>query len=57
MYLDKDQESCLDLLQIGQAIVKLKGRFFQPVFVAFPLFPIKKGFITDNKIKSTVCIP
>lgn len=56
MNLDKDQESFLDLLRIGQAVVKLKGRFFQPVFVVFPLFPIKKGLITDNKI-SSVGIP
>jgi len=28
MTLTQEQESCLDLLQIGQAIIKLKGRFY-----------------------------
>ncbi|MFQ6120031.1 MAG: ATP-binding protein [Methanosarcinales archaeon] len=51
MNLTKEQESYLDLLQIGQAIIKLKGRFYQPIFVAFPLLPIQKGFVSDERIK------
>ena len=38
-------------LETGISIVKLQGRFFKPFLVRFPLFPLKKGVVTDNEIQ------
>jgi DNA-binding MarR family transcriptional regulator len=32
--------------------VKLQGRFFKPFLVRFPLFPIKKGIVSDDEIRA-----
>jgi len=50
LLLDKEQVDFLSQLETGKAIVKLQGRFFKPFLVNFPLFPVKKGIVTDNEI-------
>ena len=51
LLLENDQIDFLGQLETGTAIVKLQGRHFKPFLVRFPLFPIKKGNITDSDIK------
>jgi len=50
LLLDKEQVDFLGQLETGISIVKLQGRFFKPFLVRFPLFPLKKGIVTDNEI-------
>jgi DNA-binding MarR family transcriptional regulator len=51
LLLEKEQVDFLGQLETGKAIVKLQGRHFKPFLVRFPLFPIKKGNVTDEEIK------
>jgi len=52
LLLDKEQVDFLGQLETGKAIVKLQGRFFKPFLVRFPLFPIKKGIVSDDEIRA-----
>lgn len=52
LLLDKEQMDFLGQLETGIAIVKLQGRFFLPFLVKFPLFPVKKGIVTDEEIRA-----
>lgn len=54
MFLNDEETEYLDQLGIGQAIVKLKGRFWQPVLVSFPLVPVSKGLMTDSLLQDIV---
>ncbi|MFW9873893.1 MAG: ATP-binding protein [Candidatus Thorarchaeota archaeon] len=49
--LNKEEIDYLDKLETGHAIVKLKGRCFEPFLVVFPKIDIKKGLITDEILK------
>ena len=51
LLLDREQIDFLGQLEVGIAIVKLQGRFFKPFLIKIPLFPLKKGKITDEDIK------
>jgi len=51
LLLENDQIDFLGQLETGTAIVKLQGRHFKPFLVRFPLFPIKKGNVTDSDVK------
>ncbi len=48
MNLTPEQKRMIDLLDVGHAIVKMKGRFDEPVHVRFPLIGIKKGLYLDS---------
>jgi hypothetical protein len=52
MGLTLDDQRFLGRLNIGEAIVKLQGRIRNPVMVRIPHFPVKKGQITDEWLKS-----
>jgi len=52
LLLENDQIDFLGQLETGTAIVKLQGRFFKPFLVRFPMFPIKKGIVTDKDIRA-----
>jgi len=52
LLLENDQIDFLGQLETGTAIVKLQGRYFKPFLVRFPLFPIKKGIVTDKDIRA-----
>jgi len=54
LLLEKEQVDFLGQLETGLAIVKLQGRYFKPFLVKFPLFPLKKGIITDDDIKRRI---
>jgi len=54
LLLDKEQVNFLGQLEIGLAIVKLQGRYFKPLLVKFPLFPLKKGIVSDEDIKKRI---
>jgi DNA helicase HerA-like ATPase len=47
MGLSKEESSYIDLLQVGQGIVTLKGRTMVPLLVAFPRIAVEKGAVTD----------
>jgi hypothetical protein len=49
MGLDTEQRDCIQLLEIGHAVVRLSGRFFEPVHVGFPMIPLEKGASSTNK--------
>jgi hypothetical protein len=51
LLLDREQIDFLGQLETGTAIVKLQGRHFLPFLAKIPLFPIRKGEITDEDIK------
>jgi len=51
MMLNDEEVQYIDLLNVGFAIVKLKGRFFQPVLVQFPLVELKKGLVSDKIVE------
>jgi len=51
LLLEREQVDFLGQLETGKAIVKLQGRFFKPFLVRFPLFPVKKGIVSDNDIR------
>ncbi len=50
LLLEKDQVDFLGQLETGLAIVKLQGRYFKPFLVRFPLFPIRKGVVSDSDL-------
>ena len=52
--LDKEQQCYLDMLDVGQAIVKVKGRIKEPILIQFPLFKIQKGKIKDQELKRLI---
>ena len=47
LFLRYDQESYLNLLKVGEAIVKIKNRI-DPCHVKIPLVPVIKGKVTDK---------
>jgi DNA helicase HerA-like ATPase len=47
LFLDRGDEVYLDRLEVGQGIVKIKGRV-DPCLVHFPLVPIRKGVVADD---------
>lgn len=49
--LDESGKELLSKLEIGEAIVRLQGRVKDPFLLIVPEFKIKKGIITDNKIR------
>ncbi|GAB6909672.1 hypothetical protein JCM12296A_55200 [Desulfosarcina cetonica] len=51
MMLEIEEMKYIDLLEVGHAIVKLKGRAYRPMLVKVPYIPIKKGKITDGVLK------
>jgi DNA-binding MarR family transcriptional regulator len=51
LLLVREQVDFLGQLETGTAIVKLQGRHFLPFLVKIPLFPIRKGKITDEDIR------
>jgi len=50
LLLDMDRTRYLGKLDIGMAMVKLQGRWFDPFLVKFPLVRIEKGVITDEEV-------
>ena len=51
MLLEKDQKRYLSMLRIGQCICR-SDRLTQPVLLSIPNFPVKKGLVTDEDLKS-----
>ena len=49
--MDEEEGSYIDLLEVGQAIVSLKGRIRVPLHVMFPRVDLKKGFIDDKALQ------
>jgi len=50
MNLEREHQAYLDWLEVGQAIVKVKGRVKEPILIKFPLFEIQKGKIEDSEL-------
>ncbi|MBU0515440.1 MAG: hypothetical protein KJ621_11765 [Proteobacteria bacterium] len=50
LLLDTKRARYLGKLEIGWAMVKLQGRWFEPFLVRFPLVRIKKGVVTDGDV-------
>jgi hypothetical protein len=51
MGLNREEAEALNLLQVGHAVVTLKGRVFQPLHVRFPRVEVRKGAIRDEQIR------
>lgn len=49
--LDSTEKTYIDKLDVGQAIVKLKGRCKEPFLVKFPKFNITKGMVRDDDLR------
>jgi len=52
MGLDREESEYLKLLDVGHAIVSLKGRVFQPLHVRFPRVGVEKGVVTDGSLRN-----
>lgn len=52
MLLDTETARYLGRLEVGEAIVKLQGRWTQPFLVHFPNVDIRKGVVTDDDIRT-----
>ncbi len=52
MALSKEESEYINLLDVGQAIVTLKGRVFVPLYVVIPKINITKGLIKDRDIEA-----
>jgi hypothetical protein len=50
MMLDLEEQKYIDLLQVGNSIIKLKGRVHKPMLVRFPLVQLKKNVVTDKML-------
>lgn len=50
LFLKYNEESYLNMLNVGECIVKIKNRV-EPCLVKTPLVPIKKGIVTDNWLR------
>lgn len=53
MNLTEEERNALDLLDVGHAVVALKGRVKVPLHVRFPKIEIEKGKVTDERIGSS----
>ncbi len=54
MMLEIEEMKYIDLLKIGQAIVKLKGRATRPMLINVPHIRIIKGKVTDDILKKSL---
>ena len=50
--VDNDEKKYFSMLPVGWGIVKLQDRWTRPFLVRFPLVDVKKGFVTDEVLKS-----
>ena len=50
LFIKPEEENYLDKLNVGEGIVKVKGRI-NPCLVKFPLVPVVKGLITDDSLR------
>lgn len=53
MGLNREESEYIDLLDIGNAIVSLKGRIKVPLHVRFPKIHLKKGLIKDADLPAS----
>jgi len=51
MLLADDEQEYLGMLKVGSGIVRLQNRLTKPFIVKFPQFEVKKGSVTDKRIK------
>jgi len=51
LFLGYDQEPYLNILKVGEALVKVKNRI-DPCHVRIPLVPVKRGAATDEWLKA-----
>ncbi len=50
MALTKEENEYIDLLEVGHAIMTLKGRVQVPLHVSFPKIEVRKGVVQDEDI-------
>jgi hypothetical protein len=50
LLLDTEKTRYIGKLEVGTAMVKLQGRWFEPFLVKFPLVKIEKGIINDTEV-------
>ena len=50
LFLELDEEPYLNILRVGESIIKIKDRV-DPCLVKIPLVPVKKGEITDDWLR------
>lgn len=51
LFLDYDEDEYLNILNVGECIVKIKNRV-EPCLVKTPLVPVKKELVTDEWLKA-----
>jgi hypothetical protein len=54
MLLEISERAYLGKLEVGEAIVKLQGRWPKPFLVRFPSLKLKKGSVSDEQIKRQI---
>jgi len=50
LFLKPEEESYLNMLNVGESIIKIKNRV-DPCYVKIPLVPVGKGLITDDWLR------
>jgi len=51
LQLQENEKHYLSSLPVGNGIIKLQDRFFSPFLLEFPLVRVKKGWMTDERVK------
>jgi hypothetical protein len=51
MLLEESEQDYLGMLEVGSGIVRLQNRMTKPFLVKFPRYEVKKGLVTDEKIR------
>jgi len=51
MGLTKEESEYIDLLEVGNSVVGLKGRISVPLHIGFPEVDIRKGLIKDSEVR------
>ena len=49
--LGQEEKDYIGMLEVGQAIVKLQGRWPKPFLIQIPHIPIQKGKVTDEMVE------
>jgi len=50
--VEEDERRHFSMLPVGYGVVKLQGRWPRPFLIRFPLVPVEKGAVTDERLRS-----
>ena len=51
MLLNENDQECIGMLDVGFGVVRMQNRASKPFLVKFPKYDVRKGSVTDEKIR------